>query len=91
MGESGSQRDIVAEPIAKLGDYPKANRWFKATENVVLYSDGNEAVLRDTLARAMEGRAGPGPAGASVEEEMDRLLGSMEELIGEWANSPHMS
>ena len=60
MDESGSQRDIAAELMIGLEKFPKANAWFKATRNVVLDADGKEAVLRNTLARAIEGRAEKG-------------------------------
>ena len=88
---SGSQRNTVAEMIVNLDRYPKAKKWFLTTESVVLDAQGDEAVLRVTLVRAMEGRAGPGPEGILAEEEMARLLSSMEELIGAWADSPGMS
>ena len=84
--ESGSQaRDVAADLTAKLEEYPRALKWFKATENVVLDEEGNEAVLRETLARAMDGLVVvvvEGPVGSSAEEEVARLLRSIEDLIG---------
>ena len=92
LEESGSQpRDVAAELIDKLQEFPQAHKWFTATENVVLDADGNEAVLRETLARAMEGLVGEGPVGSLAEEEVACLLRSMEDLIGGWVASPHMS